>query len=264
MSLRGMDHRRLRIRTGWGRAFLLVMFVFLAPYLTGCSSRRPTVGYVEPAPRGSMAPAAEPSLNDLVPSQSLPARGEELWIIEKAAPAKPAMAADLPLAPGGGMLLNIRGAQLTPFPLEHTDVHADVHGCIASVNVRQRFGNPSHEAAEAAYVFPLPQNAAISEFVMTVGRRHIRGIVRERDEAEKIYREARGLGFLASLMVQEGPDVFVQRVANIEPGRQIDVEIRYFHTVPFRDGWFEFNFPLIAGPRGSGWPKAGQRSGRDV
>jgi Ca-activated chloride channel family protein len=216
--------------------------------------------------RGSFSPAAEPALSDLVPPQSLPARDEELWIIEKAAPkgiAAPAADAG-GLAPGSGMLLNVRGAQLTPFPLEHTDVRADIRGCIAIVSVRQRFANPSHEAADATYVFPLPQNAAVTEFVMTIGRRHIRGIVRERGEAEQIYRQARGLGFLALLMVQDGPDVFFQRVANIEPGRQIDVDICYFHTVPCRDGWFEFNFPLIAGPRGSGWPKAGQRAGRDV
>ena len=35
-----------------------------------------------------------------------------------------------------------------------------------------------------------PQNAAVNEFVMTVGDRHIRGIIREREEAEQIYKEA--------------------------------------------------------------------------
>ncbi|MDB5358686.1 MAG: marine proteobacterial sortase target protein [Phycisphaerales bacterium] len=263
MSSWRMDHGPARIGFGPARIVLLFGFALLAAILAGCSRSRP-IGYSDPAERPSMSTAAEPSLSELVPAQSLPARGEELWIIEKASPVKPAAATDPTLSPGSGMLLGIRGVQLTPFPLEHTEVHADVHGCIASVDVRQRFTNPSHEPAETAYVFPLPQNAAVTEFVMTVGRRHIRGIVRERGEAEKIYREAHALGFLVSLMVQQGPDVFVQRVANIEPGRQIDVDIRYFHTVPFRDGWFEFNFPLIAGPRGSGWPKAGQRSGRDI
>jgi len=44
---------------------------------------------------------------------------------------------------------------------------------------------------EAVYVFPLPHNAAINEFIMTIGERRIRGIIRERREVEQLYREAR-------------------------------------------------------------------------
>ncbi|HWE95212.1 MAG TPA: VIT domain-containing protein [Tepidisphaeraceae bacterium] len=263
MILSNPDRGRTR-NGGAHRATLALLISLMAVVLAGCSARQ-AVAPASPE-RGSFSSAAEPSISDLVPPQSLPARDEELWIIEKASPKGiAAPAADAAgLAPGSGMLLNMHGAQLTPFPLEHTEIRADIRGCIASVSVRQRFANPSHEVADATYVFPLPQNAAVSEFVMTIGRRHIRGIVRERGEAEHIYRQARGLGFLALLIVQDGPDIFAQRVANIEPGRQIDVDICYFHTIPCRDGWFEFDFPLIAGPRGSGWPKAGQRGGRDV
>jgi len=38
-------------------------------------------------------------------------------------------------------------------------------------------------------------------------------------------------------------------VANIEPGKQIDINIRYFHTLAFDDGWHEFVFPMVVGPR---------------
>jgi Ca-activated chloride channel family protein len=38
-------------------------------------------------------------------------------------------------------------------------------------------------------------------------------------------------------------------VANIEPGHRIDVEITYFHTMAYDDGWYEFVFPMVVGPR---------------
>jgi Ca-activated chloride channel family protein len=38
-------------------------------------------------------------------------------------------------------------------------------------------------------------------------------------------------------------------VANIEPGKQIDVEITYFHTLAYDDGWYEWVFPMVVGPR---------------
>src|SRR2546423_1435490 len=50
-------------------------------------------------------------------------------------------------------------------------------------------------------------------------------------------------------MEQERPNVFTQSVANIEPGKQIDVNVKYFHTLAYVDGWYEYVFPMVVGPR---------------
>jgi Ca-activated chloride channel family protein len=115
--------------------------------------------------------------------------------------------------------------------------------------VTQQFHNPYSSKIEAVYVFPLPENAAVNEFVMTVGERKIRGIIREREQAEKIYNEARSQGHVASLLTEERPNIFTQKVANIEPGKQIDINIRYFNTLRYDDGAYEFVFPMVVGPR---------------
>ncbi len=136
-----------------------------------------------------------------------------------------------------------------PLPLEHTEVRAAIHAYVASVEVEQRYHNPYDQKIEVVYVFPLPQNAAVSEFLMKIGDRTIRGIIREREEAEKIYREARDAGYTASLLTQERPNVFTQKVANIEPNKDIDIELTYYNTLPFRDGSYVFTFPTVVGPR---------------
>src|SRR5262249_35578946 len=136
-----------------------------------------------------------------------------------------------------------------PLPLQHTDVHAVVTGYIGSVDVTQQFSNPYNEKIEAVYLFPLPEKAAVSEFVMTIGERKIRAILREKEEAQRIYDDARAQGYRASLLVQHRPNVFEEKVANIEPGKRIDVNIRYFHTLAYEDGWYSFVFPTVVGPR---------------
>ena len=136
-----------------------------------------------------------------------------------------------------------------PVPLKHTSVTGNIDGYIASVDVTQQFQNPYSSKIEAVYVFPLPENAAVNEFVMTVGERKIRGIIREREQAEKIYNEARSQGHVASLLTEERPNIFTQKVANIEPGKQIDINIRYFNTLRYDDGAYEFVFPMVVGPR---------------
>jgi Ca-activated chloride channel family protein len=159
-------------------------------------------------------------------------------------------ASDLASIPGSPILIAQQaGGRFIPIPLKHTDVSAMISGYIASVGVTQQFTNPYAEKIEAVYVFPLPENAGINDFVMTIGERHIRGIIRERAQAEQLYAEARRQGYVASLMNQERPNIFTQKVANIEPGKQIDISIRYFHTLAYNDGWFEWVFPMVVGPR---------------
>lgn len=150
----------------------------------------------------------------------------------------------------GAMLVRYPGEQKEiPLPLQHTAVEGQVVGYIATVHVTQQFYNPYTSKIEAVYVFPLPDNAAVNDFVMTIGTRRIRGIIRERKEAEKIYAQAKKQGYTASLLTQERPNIFTQKVANIEPGRSIDVDIHYFNTLAYSDGWYEFVFPMVVGPR---------------
>lgn len=68
---------------------------------------------------------------------------------------------------------------------------------------------------EVVYVFPLPEDAAVNDFVMTIGSRTIRGIIRERNEALRHLRSRPAQGKVASLLSQERPNIFTQSVANI-------------------------------------------------
>ena len=182
------------------------------------------------------------------PCLAPPGVEEEVWIIARDEAAIDDRGTD---GPGTGCMLARRldREEEIPVPLKHTDVVSRITGFVATVDVTQSFHNPFAEKIEAVYTFPLPSNSAVHEFVMTIGERKIRGIIREREEAEATYLEARRQGYTASLLVQERPNVFTQAVANIEPGREIDVAIRYLHTLSHHDGWFEYRFPMVVAPR---------------
>jgi Ca-activated chloride channel homolog len=188
-----------------------------------------------------------PSHEPAIPG-SLPSPSEELWIIQK--PEEPAQPTDADRPGCGALMAVVPGEEKQiPLPLKHTDVSAGISAYIATVDVTQQYHNPYDSKIEAVYVFPLPENAAVNEFIMTVGERRIRGIIREREEAERTYAEAKAQGYVASLLTQERPNVFTQKVANIEPGKTIDINIKYFHTLAYVDGWYEYVFPMVVGPR---------------
>ena len=177
---------------------------------------------------------------------SVAAGVDEVWVIARSSDDETQESTE---SPGSGALMAKVEEEEVPLPLKHTDVQASISGYIGSVRVEQQFVNPYSSKIEAVYVFPLPHNAAVNEFIMTIGKRRIRGIIRERKEAEEIYQAAKRQGYVASLLTQERPNVFSQSVANIEPGKEIDVTIRYFHTLQYVDGWYEFVFPMVVGPR---------------
>ena len=175
-----------------------------------------------------------------------PLADEEIWVIARGSDVVAQRADD---SPGSGALMAKIEQKEIPMPLKHTDVRASVSGYIGEVEVTQQFHNPYSSKIEAIYLFPLPHNAAVNDFIMTIGERRIRGIIRERKEAEQIYQEAKRQGYVASLLTEERPNIFAQSVANIEPGQEIDVNIKYIHTLSYVDGWYEFVFPMVVGPR---------------
>ncbi len=161
------------------------------------------------------------------------------------APNEPARQA----IPGGELRIAGASADLPPFPLKHTEVHAEITGLVAQVRVRQVFQNPYDRAIEAIYIFPLPRMAAVDEMEIQVEDRTIRGVIKKREEARATYDEARRSGRTAALLDQERPNLFTQSVANILPGEEITVSIRYFDRLPYESGYYEFTFPMVVAPR---------------
>jgi len=178
------------------------------------------------------------------------------------------LAAEKQAMPGGELqILDAEGKTIGACPLKHTDVEADIVGFVGRVTVKQTFHNPLDKKIEAIYVFPLPQDAAVDDMVMTVGERRIVGQIKERSEAREIYEAAKAAGHVASLLDQERPNIFAQSVANIEPGVQVVIEISYVETLKYEDGVFEWVFPMVVGPRyipGGGSAPAPMTTGQDT
>jgi Ca-activated chloride channel family protein len=164
--------------------------------------------------------------------------------------AIPAAAMEPSILPGGCVIIpDDRGNVAGECPLEHTDVEVEIAGFIARVTLTQRFANPFKDPIEAVYTFPMSEKSAVDTMLMKVGDRVIKGIIKERSEAERIYREARDAGKTASLLDQERPNIFTQSVANIMPGDAIEITISYVEYLKYEEGHYEFSFPMVVGPR---------------
>ena len=165
---------------------------------------------------------------------------------------QPAIVSPLPAGKSGatsGSLFATLDGQRQAFPLQHTEVTAKIAGNVSRVEVTQTFANPYDQSLEAVYQFPLPDQAAVDDMEIRLGDRIIRGLIKERQEAQQIYQQAKDDGKTAALLEQERANIFTQSLANILPGEKIDVTIRYTNSLKFEGGDYEFVFPMVVGPR---------------
>src|SRR5206468_7316420 len=103
----------------------------------------------------------------------------------------PARAQEKPI-PGSGTLdaIGPGGKPLGACPLQHTDVAVEISGFVARVTVTQVFASRFTEPVEAIYTFPLSDRAAVDAMSMRTGERTIRGEIKRREEARRIYERS--------------------------------------------------------------------------
>ena len=146
--------------------------------------------------------------------------------------------------------LFIRSAQQSSLaPLLNTDVQIQVSGVIARAKVIQHFQNPGSDWVEGTYLFPLPENAAVDHMRLRVGERIIEGVVKEKEQAKRIYSKAKREGKRTTLLTQKRPNMFTVAVANIGPNETVRVEIEYQQPVHLDNGEFSVRFPMTITPR---------------
>jgi Ca-activated chloride channel family protein len=134
-------------------------------------------------------------------------------------------------------------------PLKSTHVDVRVSGVIADVTVVQTYKNEGQRAIEAKYVFPGSTRAAVHGMNVRLADRLITAKIREKQQARIEYDTAKKEGKTAALLEQHLPNVFQMNVANILPGDDVKVELRYTELLVPTDGNYQFVFPTVVGPR---------------
>lgn len=208
------------------------------------------------------------------PSMS-PATGLARWLCAVAASA--AAACFLTLAPAaraqeaGPRLTTespyffIKGGDpdVDRLPLKSTKVDVRISGVIADVTVTQQYKNEGTRPIEAKYVFPGSTKAAVHGMNVRLGDRLITAQIREKQQARIAYDQAKSEGKTAALLEQHLPNVFQMNVANILPGDDVRVELRYTELLVPSDGNYQFVFPTVVGPRYNS-PQSGQAQAKWV
>jgi Ca-activated chloride channel homolog len=124
----------------------------------------------------------------------------------------------------------------TPLALSNYSVEGDVEDRAANLTYRITFHNPSGQRMEGVVLVPLPADAVLSGFTMTVGGKEMKGELLDAGQAATIYenivRQARDPGLLELV----GERLFRARVFPIEPNSDIAVRLTVTQVLPKSGG----------------------------
>lgn len=141
--------------------------------------------------------------------------------------------------------------ELPPLAVKSHRVEADVEGGVASTRVEEVFRNNTDRRLEATFVFPVPGDAALTDFAMSINGKRQSAEVVEAGKAREIYqdivRRLRDPGLLEYM----DSGLLRMRVFPIEPQSDVKVEVSYSHALPFDAGVYEYTFPMKTGQKSS-------------
>ncbi len=139
----------------------------------------------------------------------------------------------------------------TPFPLpmaqldiRYHHVKVEIADQLATTHVDQVFYNPNDYAIEGTYVFPLPLNAAINQFVLWVDGKPVEGKVLSAEEARRIYEDTVRQLRDPALLEYVGRGAVQASVFPIPPQGERRIELEYTQVLTAENGLVSYVYPL--------------------
>ncbi|MCJ7509986.1 MAG: VWA domain-containing protein, partial [Dehalococcoidia bacterium] len=134
---------------------------------------------------------------------------------------------------------------VVPFlPIKYHRVEVEIDNQVAQVKIDQAFLNEADFALEGTYIFPLPEDAAISDFAMYVDGERLEGRILDKEEARAIYEDIVRRRQDPALLEYVGRNMFQAQVFPIPAHSERRIQIAYTQVLSQDGGLVRFVYPL--------------------
>ncbi|MDD2739456.1 MAG: VIT domain-containing protein [Methylomonas lenta] len=134
-------------------------------------------------------------------------------------------------------------------PLKGTHIEATLQDLLSEVCVTQTFQNDESQSVEAVYTFPLPLDAVLLNFSVTLDEKVLIGVVQERKEAEERYEEAISEGDSGIMLQQLEPGFYSVNVGNLAHNETAVIRFQYTQLHRWTQDVLRWHVPTVLAPR---------------
>lgn len=128
--------------------------------------------------------------------------------------------------------------------IKYHHVQVTIQDQVAVTRVDQVFVNESEWQIEGTYVFPLPVDAAVSDFSMWVDGEKYEGELLDRDQARRIYEDIVRQRRDPALLEYVDRGAFRVSIFPIPPGEERRIELEYSQVLSADGGLIRYTYPL--------------------
>ena len=144
-------------------------------------------------------------------------------------------------------LMTPTGSNLPQLEIREHHVDVVIEDGYAITSVEQVFSNPNNTDLEAIYSFPVPETAAVGEFVYWIDGQPVTGEVLEKEQARKVYEEEKQAGRETALTEQDDYRSFDISVYPVRALQDVRIQLTYIQPVHTDSSIGRYVYPLEEG-----------------
>lgn len=136
-----------------------------------------------------------------------------------------------------------------PFPISQLEIryhHVDVtiDDQIAVTRVDQIFYNPNDWTVEGTYIFPIPQDAAVTDFTLWMDGEPVKGEILSAEEARRTYEGIVRQMQDPALLEYADQGAVQTRIFPIDSGSERRIQLEYTQALTAEEGLVRYVYPL--------------------
>ena len=137
-----------------------------------------------------------------------------------------------------------RSGYAVPLRVNHYHINIAINNQLTTTKIKQVFANLNDFEVDGIYIFPVPDNVAISNFALSVDGEPVTGRMLSHNESRMVYRSSIRQGHNRVLMEHLDTRAFVADVRGIPANSLRNIEFEYSQIVQVDNDLVKYAYPL--------------------
>lgn len=142
----------------------------------------------------------------------------------------------------------MKTAQSRSVLLQRADVRVDIRDYLSRTRMAYHFLNAEAVNIEAVYTFPLPIDGVLTDLLVRIGERELRGAAVEKSQAQEDYEQAVSEGDTPVMLERLDSGLYSLNVGNILPGETASVTIEFLEVLSPKGDEVRYELPTTLAP----------------
>ena len=132
----------------------------------------------------------------------------------------------------------------SPLKTDRYHIIITINNQVATTKIKQIFTNPNDFEVNGKYIFPLPEDVALSTFALSIDGEPYSGKLLSHQESHRMYRRSAREGYNLGILDHLNTQAYVADVERIPAHSSRQIEFEYSQILPVEDDLVKFSHPL--------------------